>query len=134
LFERLAHFFFNHQPVIVKKLLATNEVTQCVNVDAPLFLLRFAIWLACVVDPARIIALIAAINQLSAFQAEEKRVVGTLRIQPKTFFSLRFSNAFASIFNDPSASRNFASGEHAIAMNGRVAHPNVRIRKQGLRC
>jgi len=82
-----------------------------------------------VVDPARIIALIAAINQFSTLQAEKKRVMGIVRIESEALLGLRFGNAFSHVLNDASTKGNFPCREYAIAMNGRVPHTNVRICK-----
>ena len=70
------------------------------------------------VNPARIITLVAAINQLSAVQTKEKRMVRIVRIQAETFLGLLFSNALSRVFNDASASGNFACREHTVAMDG----------------
>ena len=72
------------------------------------------------IDPASIIALVAAVNQFAAVEAEEKRVVGIIGILSETLFCLFLGDAFSPVFDDACTGRNLASCKHTIAVDVRV--------------
>ncbi len=103
------------------------------DVHPAFFFLRLAIRRTGMIDPARIIAFIAAVDQLATVKTEEKGVIRILRVLPETFFCLLFRNALAPVFNETSPGRNLAGSEHAVAVNAGMPDLDQRFSSCGER-
>src|SRR3546814_7494683 len=84
--------------------------------------LRLAIGFAGMVDPARIVAVIAAIDHAARSERKEERVEGIVGIGRVAAVGLFGADALAAIFDDAGAGRDFACSKHAVAMQLRAAH------------
>src|SRR5205823_5205576 len=62
--------FVDFQRVIVKELLAGFDVAYRIDENAVVFLSRFAVWIAAMVDPARVVASNLWIDNFAVFQAK----------------------------------------------------------------
>jgi hypothetical protein len=70
-----------------------------------------------VIDPTRVITVIATINQPATFQAKEKGMVRIVGVETKSLIRLLFADALSAVFDDSSTSGNFACGEYSVAMH-----------------
>ena len=62
--------FVDFHRVIVKEFLAGFDITHRVDEDAVIFLNGLAVWVAAMVDPARVVAADLRIDYFAAFEAE----------------------------------------------------------------
>src|SRR4029434_6986145 len=97
--------------------LAGLDVAHCINEDAVVFLDRFAVWIARMIDPARIVTANFWIDYITVFQPEVEsvRIVGVVGGGfPR--------DAFACIFDDARTFRNELRGVNAPAMHTGLAN------------
>src|SRR3569623_497512 len=90
------------------------------------FFPRFAVRLAAMVDPARLVAVDAAVDQLAALQTEKESMERIVRIGTGPLVRLSLRDAFAFVFDDEFAGRNFAGGEYAVSVDGRMTDDDGR--------
>src|SRR5690606_4148390 len=88
---------------------------------------RLAIRLAAMIDPARIVAIVAAIDHLAIFQAEEEGVKRILRIRPGALGGLTRTDTLARIFNQAGFRLDFARGEYPAAMDLGISYSEWRF-------
>ena len=60
--------------IIIKEFLAGLDVAQRINEDAVVFLDRFAVWIAGMIDPARVVTANFWIDYVAVFQTEVESV------------------------------------------------------------
>ena len=60
--------------IIIKEFLARLDVAQRIDEDAVVFLDRFAVWIAGMIDPARVVTANFWIDYLAVFQTEVESV------------------------------------------------------------
>ena len=60
--------------IIIKEFLADLDVAHCINEDTVVFLDRFAVWLAGMIDPARVVTANFWIDYIAVFQAKVESV------------------------------------------------------------
>lgn len=111
-----------NQPVIVVQLFAALNIAQRVNENSSFFFSCFAIRFAAMVDPACFVAIGIAVDHFPAFQAEEERVKGVVRVRCFAAVGFALSNALAHVFDDETALRDLARGEDAVAVNLGIAN------------
>lgn len=104
--------FIDFQLVIVEELIAGPDIADCIDEDAIIFLDGFAVWVARMIDPARIVAADLWINDFAVFQSEVESVwivfvIG--RIFP--------GDAFARVFDDARTFGNRAHGINSVTMH-----------------
>ena len=74
LFGRFGDGFVEFHVIIIKEFLAGLDVAQCVNEDSVVFLDRFAVWIAGMIDPARVVTANFRIDYFAVFQSEVESV------------------------------------------------------------
>ena len=77
------------------------------------------------VDPARSITAVKAINHASIVDVEVKRVLGVAGVVRVTTQRFGHGNDFTHIFDDGFARGHGAQGEHAFAVHTRRQHFNL---------
>ena len=104
--------------IIIKEFLAGLDVARCVNEDAVVFLHRFAVWIAGMIDPAGVVTADFWIYYVAVFQAKVESVwiVGVVR---RGFPG----NAFACVFDNACAFWNELRGVDAPAVHSGL--PNL---------
>src|SRR5690606_8699747 len=122
--ELLGDLAVEHQPVVVEQFFAAGDVAQRRDVDALAVaaFLGFAVGLAGMVDPARVVAVVAAVDHAARTEREEEgveRIVGVGGVAAVGFLG---ADALAAVFDDARAGGDFARGEHAVAMQLGAAH------------
>jgi|ERR1043165_5101457 len=60
--------------IIIKKFFSGLDIANRINEDAIVFLDRFAVWIARMIDPARVVSTNFRIDYLAVFQSEIKGV------------------------------------------------------------
>ena len=78
--------------------------------------LRFAVGLAGMVDPARVVAFVAAVDHAAGAEREEEGVEGIVRIGRVAAVCFLGADALAAVLDDARARGNLAGGEDAIAV------------------
>ena len=109
--------FVDFHRVIVKEFLAGFDITHRVDEDAVIFLNGLAVWVAAMVDPARVVAANLWIDYFAVFEAEIERV--------RVVFVVGSGfpgNALACVFDNASAFGNKLRGVNAAAVHGRLAN------------
>src|SRR5690606_4901602 len=81
-------------------------------------LLGFAVGSARVVDPARVIALVAAVDDIAAAQGKEKSMEGIFRVYRMQLISSLRCDPLAAVLDDAGALWNINGGEYAHAVQG----------------
>jgi len=74
LLRRFGNRFVELHVIIVQEFLARLDVAQRLNEDTVVFLDRFAVWIARMINPARIVAANFWIDHLAVFQTEIESV------------------------------------------------------------
>ena len=74
LLGRFGDRFVELHVIIIKEFLAGLDVAYCINKDAVVFLDRFAVWIAGMIDPARVVTANFWIDYLAVFQTEVESV------------------------------------------------------------
>jgi hypothetical protein len=74
LFGRFGNRFVQLHVIIIKEFLARLDVAQRIDEDAVVFLDRFAIWIARMIDPARVVTANFWIDYIAVFQTEVESV------------------------------------------------------------
>ena len=87
-----------------------------VDEDAVIFLNGFAVWIAAMVDPARVIAADFRIDYFAAFEAEQECMRIVLVIG-----SVLPGNALTGVFDDPGALGDWLRRVHSAAMHAGLA-------------
>ena len=109
--------FVDFHRVIIKKFLAGFDITHRVDEDTVIFLNGLAVWVAAMVDPARVVAANLWIDYFAVFEAEIERV--------RVVFVVGSGfpgNALACVFDNASAFGNKLRGVNAAAVHGRLAN------------
>src|SRR4029077_14146098 len=106
--------------VIIKEFLAGLDVAQRINKDAVIFLDRFAVWIAGMIDPARVVTANFRIDYIAVFQTEVKSVWIVLVVG-----SGFPGDAFACVLDDARAFWNELRGVNAPAVHARLANFNL---------
>src|SRR5690606_23068590 len=119
--------FIQHQTIVVIQFFAFAYIAQGMDVNAPLFFAGFTVGIASMIDPAGIIAIYTTIDDLAAFQAEEKSMERIFRVRSHTLAGFLFTDTFTFIFDDEGICRDFAGGKYATSMYGRIAHDIKRL-------
>jgi hypothetical protein len=88
------------QRVVVVQLLALVDVAHGVDVDPAVFLEGFAVRLAGVVDPARVVAAAAAVDHVAVGEAEIEGVVDRPSPLGGAVGGVVPGDAFAAVFDD----------------------------------
>ena len=87
------------------------------NEDPAAVLANFAIWLAGMINPARLVAADAGVDHVLIFERKEKGVIRIGRVvrrKPLRFFPW---NSFSSVFNDACSFADRPAGKHSFAMH-----------------
>ena len=103
--------------VIVKEFLAGLDGAHRINEDAVVFLDRFAVWIAGMIDPARVVTANFWIDYLAVIQTEVESVwiVGVVGSGfPR--------DAFACVFDDACAFGNELRGINSAAVHAGLAN------------
>ena len=79
-FECIRHGLVTHQAVVERQLFAAPHLAAGFDEHTPLHVDRLAIGLTRVIDPARIVAAVQAIDHPRVIDVEVKRVLGVARI------------------------------------------------------
>jgi hypothetical protein len=74
LLGRFGDRFVQLHVIIIKQFLAGLDVAQRINKDPVVFLDRFAVWIAGMIDPARVVTANFWINYIAVFQTEVESV------------------------------------------------------------
>ena len=74
LFGRFGNRLVQLHVIIIKEFLARMDVTKRIDEDAVVFLDRFAVWIARMIDPARIVAANFGIDYITVVQTEVESV------------------------------------------------------------
>ena len=100
LLGRFGDRFVQLHVVIIKEFLTRLDVAQRIDEDAVVFLDRFAVWIARMIDPARVVTANFRIDYIAVFQSEVEGVwiVGVVG-------SGFPGNALACVFGDARAFR-----------------------------
>src|SRR5215472_1273004 len=103
--------------MIIKQFLSGLDGAYCINEDSVIFLDRFAVWIARMIDPARVVTAHFWINYIAVFQSEVEsvRIVGVVRRGLP-------GHAFACVLDDARAFRNELRGVNAAAMHAGLAN------------
>ena len=112
LFRFFRYGFVDFQRVIVKEFLAGFDIAHCVDEDAVVFLDGFAVWIAAMVHPARVVAADLRIDYLAAFKAE----IECMRIVLLVGSALPGA-ALAGIFDDAGAFGDELRGVNAATVH-----------------
>ena len=105
--------------VIVKEFLARFDVAYRVDENAVVFLDRFAVRVAAMVDPARVVSADLGIDYFAAFEAEIECVRIVLVIG-----SAIPGYALARVFDDAGALGDELRGVNAAAVHARLTNLN----------
>ena len=127
LFHRFGLAFIDDQAIVVIEFFTALDIPQGVDIDTFFLFARFAVGFACVIDPARIAAVHAAIYHLAVFEAEEKRVVRIFRVGAMAFGRLFFRDALALIFDHEGIGWNIARRKNAAAVDRRIPDDESRF-------
>jgi hypothetical protein len=117
LFGRFGNRFVQLHVIIIKEFLARLDVAQRINEDAVVFLDRFAVWIARMIDPARVVTANFRIDYIAVFQPEVESV--WIVVVVRGGFP---GDAFACVFDDARAFGNEVRGVNAPAMHARLAN------------
>ena len=104
--------FVDFHRVIVKEFLAGFDITHRVDEDAVIFLNGLAVWVAAMVDPARVVAAHVWIDYFAVFEAEIERV--------RVVFVVGSGfpgNPLACVFDNASAFGNKLRGVNAATVH-----------------
>ena len=113
LFRFFCDRFVDFHRVIVKEFLAGFDITHRVDEDAVIFLNGLAVWVAAMVDPARVVAANLWIDYFAVFEAEIEGV--------RVVFVVGSGfpgNALAGVFDNGSAFANEMRGINAATVHG----------------
>jgi hypothetical protein len=105
--------FVDFHRVIVKEFLAGFDITHRVDEDAVIFLNGLAVWVAAMVDAARVVAANLWIDYFAVFKAEIEGV--------RVVFVVGSGfpgNALAGVFDNASAFANEMRGINAATVHG----------------
>src|SRR5580693_8528804 len=91
---------------------------------APVVDHRFAVWIAGMIDEARVIAMHTGIDDYPAVDDEQKRVIVTIALVLIAHVRLTVRNAIAQIFDDARAFADAAQGKYPASVHARAAHPH----------
>src|SRR5690606_37246673 len=111
---------FHYQAVVIEQFFARRNSLERNDVhpfSASSFL-RFAIGPARMVDPARIVAFVAAIDNFAAGKRKKERVERIIGIDRMQRVGLLGGNTFAAVFDNAGAGGNVAQGKYASAVQG----------------
>ena len=103
--------------IIIEEFLARLDVAHCVNEDAVVFLDCFAVWIAGMIDQARVVTANFRIDYIAVFQSEVESV--WIVIVAGSGFP---GDAFACVFNDARAFGNELPGVNASAVDSGLAN------------
>ena len=117
LFSRLGNGFVQLHVIIIKEFLVRLDVAQRIDEDAIVFLDRFAIWIAGMIDPARVITANLWIDYITVFQPEVESVWIVLVVG-----SGFPGDAFAGVFDDARAFGYELHGVNATAVHAGLAN------------
>jgi hypothetical protein len=121
-FELVGYRFVTHQPVIERQFFPAPYLTTSLDKDAPLHFNRLAVGAARMIDPARGIAAVKAINHTCVVDVKVKRVLGVTGVMRVAALRFGHGNDFAHIFDDGFARGHGAQGKHAFAVHTRGQH------------
>src|SRR5206468_10315572 len=96
--------------IIIKEFLAGLDVAYCIDEDAVVLLDRFAVWIARMIDPARVVTANFWIDYIAVFQTEVESV--WIVVVVGSGFP---RDAFACVFDDTRAFGNELRGINAPA-------------------
>jgi hypothetical protein len=117
LFRLFRDRFVNFQRVIVKKFFAGLDITDRIDEDAVVFLDGFAVWVAGMIDPTRVVAANLWIDYLPVFQAKIECVWIVLVVR-----SSFPRNTLARVFDNASAFWNELHSVNAATVHAGVAN------------
>src|SRR5437764_1319499 len=112
--------FVDLHVIIIKEFLARLDVAQRIDEDPVVFLERFAVWIARMVDPARIVTANFWIDYIAVFQTEVESVWIVVVIG-----SGFPGDAFACVLDDPRAFGYELRGANAPAVHVRLANVDL---------
>src|SRR5882724_8434999 len=112
-FRFLCDRFGDFHREIIKEFLAGLDITNRIDEDAVIFLNGLAVWVAAMVDPARVVAANLWIDYFAVFQSEIERVRVVLVVG-----SGFPGNALACVFDNASAFGNKLRGVNAATVHG----------------
>ncbi len=116
--------FVQGQAVVIVEFFAARDIAQGIDEHAAVFLAGFAVWLAGMVDPAGIVAVAAAVDDLAVFQAEKERMEVVGRLGVFALYGFFPGDVLAFIFDDAGAFGDLTGGEDASAVDtGVFDHP-----------
>ncbi len=121
-FELFANWFVELQGVIIEKFFARLDVSQRINKNAVIFLDRFAVRVAGMVDPARVVATNARVDHKDTLIQTEQECVSVVRVGGHTFPR----DAFSRVFDDPRVLPDAFGRENAAPVDTRL--PNLDLR------
>ena len=104
--------------IIIEEFFAGLDVAHGINEDAVVFLDRFAVWIAGMIDPARVVTADFWIDHIAVFQTEVESVwiVGVVG-------SGFPGNAFACVLDDTGPFGNELRGVNPPAMHAGLREP-----------
>src|SRR5438874_9101795 len=106
--------------IIIKEFLARLDVAQRIDEDPVVFLERFAVWIAGMIDPARVVTANFWIDYIAVFQTEVESVWIVVVIG-----SGFPGDAFACVLDDPRAFGYELRGVNAPAVHARLANVDL---------
>ena len=109
--------FVDLHMVIIKEFLAGLNVAQCIDEDAVIVLDRFAVWIAGMIDPARVVAADLRINYIAVFQTEVESVWIVFVVG-----GCLPSHAFTRVLDNARAFGNELRGIDASTVHARLAN------------
>jgi len=118
LLGRFGYRFVELHVIIIKEFLIRLDVALRIDEDAVVFLDCFAVWIARMIDPARVVTANFWINHIAVFQSEVESV--------RIVFIVRGGspgNAFACVLDDARAVGNELRGVNAPPVHARF--PNL---------
>ena len=109
-----------HQAIVIEQFLTALDIAQGhdENTRALGIFLGFAIGRAGMVDPARIIAIHAAVNHQPATGGKKEGMERIVRIGRVTGIRFFGRNAFAQIFKNAGPFRDVTRGKDTVSMQG----------------
>ena len=122
-FDRARDRFVHLELIIVRQFFARADVAQGMDKDATIvFLDRFAVRVAGVVDPTRFVPADLGVDDVGAIVDPKKKCVHTVHIGWDTFPR----DAATRVFNDAPALSDGSGSENAPTVNSRLTHLNER--------
>ena len=115
-FELFGNWFVEFQGVIVEKFFTRLDVSQRINKNAVIFFNRFAVRVAGMVDPARVVATNARVDHKDTATQTEEECVRVVGVGGHTFPR----DAFSRVFDDARVLRDAFGRENAAPVDTRL--------------